>query len=194
MPICFIHGVSVRKNDLKKDHDARQEMFEKFVLPTIKVHYPAFKVLDDIYWGDHGVKFRWKLTSMFGAKKPTAMGGAKEQKEADLARVVFELLAILERTEKGKKASSPSSTDSLDKVIVAAIKKDPEEFIRDRITGTVALGSRSRSNCRTRNGVAVDRKSRRAIGQGYGSPFDCCRPRFSRPKAHLDTEDGQVGP
>ena len=66
MPLVFIHGVNTRDTD--PDYfvamSARRKQFEDVVAKKLLPRFPKFRVLRDIYWGDLGVKFRWKLTSI----------------------------------------------------------------------------------------------------------------------------------
>ncbi|HWF08086.1 MAG TPA: hypothetical protein VG297_06470 [Bryobacteraceae bacterium] len=66
MPILFIHGVNTRKSDEDyfRTMAARKKMFEQYVVPVAQKKHPAFRVADDVYWGDLGVDFRWGFESI----------------------------------------------------------------------------------------------------------------------------------
>jgi hypothetical protein len=130
MPITFIHGVSVRLTDLEKSREARMKMLEKYVLPVVTPAYPGFEVTDDIYWGDHGVQFRWDLASMFGADKAKALGPTEKTERKDLAAVLAELMAILAEGRSGAYGKSEKPLDDPNKVLVAAAHKDPTALVR----------------------------------------------------------------
>jgi hypothetical protein len=66
MPLVFIHGVNTRSAD--EDYDrtkaARQVMFDQLIAKHVRQVCPDFRVANDIYWGDLGVGFLWRLRSV----------------------------------------------------------------------------------------------------------------------------------
>ena len=67
MAIVFVHGVNTRDSDsdYQQAVGARRVLFDKLsgsVLP--KDRFGSFATVDDVYWGDLGVQFAWKLQSI----------------------------------------------------------------------------------------------------------------------------------
>lgn len=66
MPLVFIHGVNTRDTDADYfiGKESRRKQFDDVVAVNLRKRYPKFEVLDDIYWGNLGVRFRWDLQSV----------------------------------------------------------------------------------------------------------------------------------
>jgi hypothetical protein len=83
MPLVFIHGVNTRDTD--PDYfvgkEARRKQFIDIVAPTMVKRFPSFQVLDDIYWGDLGVRFRWNLGSVPKTKPLESLGPEAAQSD-----------------------------------------------------------------------------------------------------------------
>ncbi len=129
MPILFIHGVSVRKDEVYfASGKARRKMFEQYVLPVTKPRYPNFDVLEDLYWGDLGVRFRWDLSSMFGLEKAKAMGATGHVETTDPAAALFELISIL--SKDGTEPDPETLPETHDQVVLKAAREAPVDLIR----------------------------------------------------------------
>lgn len=76
MPLVFVHGVNTRDTD--PDYfvtkEARRAQFRDLVGASLRNRFPQFDVLDDIYWGDLGVQFRWNLASIPDTKVLQSLG------------------------------------------------------------------------------------------------------------------------
>jgi hypothetical protein len=77
MPLVFVHGVSVRRDE---DYDqlvaARNSLFRRFALKQLVADPMATKIFNP-YWGDDGVKFAWNSASL-PRRGGEAFGGEDE--------------------------------------------------------------------------------------------------------------------
>jgi hypothetical protein len=66
MPLIFVHGVNTRDTDpdYVVTKEARRALFRDIVVVNLRKRFPNFDVLDDVYWGDLGVEFRWDMASV----------------------------------------------------------------------------------------------------------------------------------
>ena len=103
-------------------------MFEQYVLPVTKPRYPNFDVLEDLYWGDLGVRFRWDLSSMFGLEKAKAMGATGHVETTDPAAALFELISIL--SKDGTEPDPETLPETHDQVVLKAAREAPVDLIR----------------------------------------------------------------
>src|SRR5688500_15726651 len=78
MPLFFIHGVNVRKEDKDYDKEVRRrgKLFRDLVLAPLAVRGSRFEKIEvrDIYWGDLEVSFGWRLASVPKVKMVQAFG------------------------------------------------------------------------------------------------------------------------
>jgi hypothetical protein len=83
MPLVFIHGVNTRNTDdgYQITVSARKRLFERFLVPTLQRHgFNDFAVKDDIYWGDLGVTFAWRLQAIPDVSKTDFLGPGQQGK------------------------------------------------------------------------------------------------------------------
>src|SRR5690242_15495934 len=94
MPIVFVHGVANRKGpEYDNGVKAREAFLTQIVIPdlgldpaTVKIHSP--------YWGDDGVKFRWKQASLPDfAGYEESFGAAADPDDVRLIQEVPDLAA-----------------------------------------------------------------------------------------------------
>lgn len=97
MPLLFIHGVNNRASDCDyfSDRGMRREMFDRLVVPEFRKQFPKFAVLEEIYWGDLGVKYHWGLRSIPPTTVLRSLGPSVEMLGQDVPDNA-ELLALLE--------------------------------------------------------------------------------------------------
>jgi hypothetical protein len=92
VPLVFVHGVNTRSTDpdYVRGVAARRTMFEEIVVPGIvQKGFPAFRVADDIYWGDLGVAFGWNLRAVPSTKLIASLGvDGKTTGNLDLLQLV----------------------------------------------------------------------------------------------------------
>lgn len=128
MPLFFIHGVNVRieDKDYEKDRSRRTKLFQDMVLDPLTnygVQYERIKV-HDIYWGDLGVSFSWKLASVPKIKTLDAFGPDDVSVPTDLmVEEALEAIATNDSVEEIAAASDlpPGS-------LKLASRKDPVRF------------------------------------------------------------------
>ena len=88
MPLFFIHGVNVRKEDADYEKEAKQrgKLFRDVVLKPLVTFGSRFEkmVVHDIYWGDLGVSFGWKLASVPKVKTLQSFGPDELAAPSDL--------------------------------------------------------------------------------------------------------------
>ena len=90
MPLVFIHGVNTRATDpdYERGVAARQMMFEQLVARPMRTTYPDFRIAPDVYWGDLGVGFLWRLRSIPDIRQKEVQGPEEDRsKNLDLLRV-----------------------------------------------------------------------------------------------------------
>ena len=96
MPLIFVHGVNNRASDCDyfRDRGMRTTMFDRLVAQAARGRYSGFAVLDDVYWGDLGVKYLWGLRSVPPTKVLEFLGPAMETlaSEETLNTELLELL------------------------------------------------------------------------------------------------------
>jgi hypothetical protein len=64
VPLVFIHGVSNRDTpEYRENQLSRDACFRAFVVPALGVDAQNFKIFNP-YWGDEGVRFRWRNASL----------------------------------------------------------------------------------------------------------------------------------
>ena len=131
MPLVFLHGVNTRDTD-EGYHiavAARRQLFRQLVVPTVKAHgHQDFDVRDDIYWGNLGVAFAWRLQAIPVAAQAERLGPVSDDaSNPDLLRLMArspatEPLSPARRVERlGAPAPGP---------LVAASRQDPGALVR----------------------------------------------------------------
>jgi hypothetical protein len=124
MPLVFIHGVNTRNTD--EDYTravaARRTMFEQLVVPTLATRgFPQFSVAEDIYWGDLGVSFGWRLRSIPETKVLQSLGpAAVAEQNLDIMQLVSEV----QPSSSGVQKLGPASP------LAAAAQKNPAMLVR----------------------------------------------------------------
>jgi hypothetical protein len=64
MPLVFVHGVNVRKDDdYVTSVDARDSLFRRFALKQIVSNPASFQIFNP-YWGEYGATFAWNNASL----------------------------------------------------------------------------------------------------------------------------------
>lgn len=124
MPLVFVHGVNTRDTDedYVRSVAARKTMFEQIVVPEmVGQGYANFAVADDIYWGDLGVTFGWKLRAVPQTSVLESLG------PADATVANLDLMEVVSESEK-----SPGVVEKLgtDQPLVTAAKKAPAALVR----------------------------------------------------------------
>jgi hypothetical protein len=138
MPLVFIHGVNTRNtdDDYYRAAAARRKMFETYVLPVVRKRgFENFAVLDDIYWGDLGVRFFWNLQSIPVTKVLDQLGAEEKasQDNVDLLQVLAAADTVAapagavaaEQLPEVEKLGSASEAN-----LLAAAENDPAGLVR----------------------------------------------------------------
>jgi hypothetical protein len=122
LPLVFIHGVNTRSTDADYARcvEARRMMFDQLVAKKVRERYPGFRVAEDIYWGDLGVKFLWRLRSIPDTRQKYTQGpGGDEMGNPDL-------LALMLQPPKGDKREHLGPAQPL----AEAARRDPAGLVR----------------------------------------------------------------
>ena len=131
MPLIFIHGVNTRDTD--PDYfigkEARRKQFDDVVAVNLRKHYPGFQVLDDIYWGDLGVRFRWELQSVPETKALESLGPEATQFDNPA------LLQLIANTPPAPSATGAAQSNVLVRTFVSLI---PEKSAGDVVRSLFA--------------------------------------------------------
>ena len=124
----FIHGVNVRISDkgYEKDRSRRGKLFRDLVLHPLSGYgnrYEGIKV-HDIYWGDLGVSFSWKLASVPKIRTLDAFGPDDVAAPTDL--LVEQALETIARPDSLGEITAFS--ESSDGTLKRASANDPVRF------------------------------------------------------------------
>jgi hypothetical protein len=139
MPLVFVHGVNVRNGpEYEKDVATRTELLRRlFLEPLGRAQGICLdKILvNNVYWGMHGVSFAWGnacLPDLGTLKHMGALDGATPFGDAELQRVI---------TEVGRDAAAAGITPMDAPVcgLKAAAKKDPAK-VAEAILSPVIFG------------------------------------------------------
>jgi hypothetical protein len=95
-------------------------MFDQLVATKIREQYPSFQVADDIYWGDLGVQFLWRLRSVPDIREKFTQGPADDElQNPDLVA----LMAQLAKDDKREHLGAPQP-------LADAARRDPAGVVR----------------------------------------------------------------
>ena len=101
MPLCFIHGVNVRKEDpgFQRDLAARDELIRSLLLQSLAKRNPRYSGLKIInpYWGGLGVSHAWKQATVPDVRLLEDLGPGGNASRSDM-----EMAVVLEGPPAGK--------------------------------------------------------------------------------------------
>ena len=131
MPLVFIHGVNTRSTDADytRGVEARRMMFDQLAARKIRERYPGFRVADDVYWGDLGVDFLWRLRSIPDIRQKYAQGPEGDEIENP------DLLALMIQPAEGKKPDEKREHLGAAQPLAEAARRDPARLVRALFAG-----------------------------------------------------------
>ncbi|MGX9118885.1 hypothetical protein ACWTU6_19795 [Mesorhizobium sp. BHbsci] len=125
MPVCFIHGVNVRKDDPSYDRDvaARDELIRSLLLKRLAQRNPRYGGLKIInpYWGGLGVTHAWGQATVPNVSLLEDLGAAQSYFQSDL-----EMTMLLK--EQSGRASGLEPLGAVDP-IAAAARRDVQALL-----------------------------------------------------------------
>lgn len=128
MPLFFIHGVNVRTGDkgYEKDRSRRGKLFRDLVLRPLASHGSRYAGINvhDVYWGDLGVSFSWKLASVPKIRTLDAFGPDDAAGSTDL--LVEQALETITRPDSVGEITAFS--ESSEGTLKRASANDPVRF------------------------------------------------------------------
>src|SRR5579864_2238169 len=150
MPLIFIHGVNTRDTD--PDYyismAARRKQFEEIVAKNLRGRYPNFRVADDLYWGDLGVKFRWSLHSIPSTSMLQSLGPGALQLDSP---ALLQLVSEVGGAAQGQAAPASGDVQELGSpaeshVLVQAVGQPPKDRKPGDIVRTIFAQEAARSD------------------------------------------------
>lgn len=135
MPVIFVHGVNVRKDDeYERNVASRNALIQRLLLDPLSQRDPRYGLVKIVnpYWGDLGVNFAWDEETIPNVSFLETLGPASSgvtPADLELMGTVGQLAT--DQTSLERLGASPG-------VLKQAATRDPQRFL-EAIVGRVAL-------------------------------------------------------